>query len=87
VRKDESVLLGDESIDFSVFDLAFALLLPSGAASIEVRAVRQIGLEVEQDSANHANILGLPHREDNLAEAERVAGLLARKSQVFWQPS
>lgn len=42
-----------------------------GVASLEVGRVREIGLDVEQDSVNHANIVGLPHREDDLAEAER----------------
>lgn len=57
-----------------------------GVASLEVGDVRQIGLEVQQDSVNHANLLGLPYREDRLAEAERLAGLLAKQSQVVWQP-
>ncbi|MEA5552972.1 hypothetical protein VB713_18670 [Anabaena cylindrica UHCC 0172] len=57
-----------------------------GVASLEVKSVREVGLDVEQDSVNHANIVGLPYREDNLAEAERLAGLLARQSQVVWQP-
>jgi hypothetical protein len=48
--------------------------------------VRQIGLDVQQDSVNHANLLGLPYREDRLAEAERLAGLLAKQAQVVWQP-
>ncbi|MEA5567258.1 hypothetical protein [Anabaena sp. UHCC 0399] len=55
-------------------------------ASIEVRCIREIGLDVEQDSVNHANIVGLPYREDDLAEAERLAGLLAKRSQIVWQP-
>jgi hypothetical protein len=50
-----------------------------GVASLEVGRVREIGLDVEQDSRNHANIVGLPHREDDLAEAERLAGLLAKR--------
>jgi hypothetical protein len=57
-----------------------------GVASLEIRQVRQIGLDVEQDSANHANIVGLPYREDNLADAERLAGLLAKRSHLVWQP-
>ncbi|MEH2113032.1 hypothetical protein [Nostoc sp.] len=57
-----------------------------GIASLEVGDVRKIGLDVEQDSANHANIIGLPHREDYLAEAERLAGLLAKQSHIVWQP-
>ena len=57
-----------------------------GVASLAVMDVRKVGLDVEQDSVNHANILGLPYREDNLAEAERLASLLAKQSQVVWQP-
>jgi hypothetical protein len=57
-----------------------------GVASLEVKDIREIGLELEQDSKNHANVVGLPYREDDLAKAERLAGLLARKSQLIWQP-
>lgn len=57
-----------------------------GVASLEVGAVREINLDVEQDSETHANVVGLPHREDDLAEAERLAGLLAKKSHLVWQP-
>jgi hypothetical protein len=57
-----------------------------GIASLEVRGVREVGLDVEQDSVNHANVVGLPYREDDLAEAERLAGLLARQSQIVWNP-
>ncbi len=57
-----------------------------GVASLQVGRVREIGLDVEQDSANHANITGLPYREDNLEEAERLAGLLAKCSHIVWQP-
>lgn len=56
-----------------------------GVASLEVSEVREIGLNIEQDSKNHANIVGLPDREDNLAEAERLAGLLAKKSHLVWK--
>jgi hypothetical protein len=44
------------------------------------------GVDVEQDSETHANVVSLPHREDDLAEAERLAGLLAKKSHLVWQP-
>lgn len=57
-----------------------------GVARLEVGLIREIGLDVEQDSVNHANIIGLPHQEDNLAEAERLAGLLAKRSYIVWQP-
>jgi hypothetical protein len=57
-----------------------------GVASLQVGDVREIGLDVEQDAVNHANIVGLPCREDDLAEAERFAGLLAKRSYLVWQP-
>lgn len=57
-----------------------------GVASLSVKGVREVGLEVEQDAVNHANVVGLPYRADDLTEAERLAGLLARQSQVVWQP-
>jgi hypothetical protein len=57
-----------------------------GVASLNVGDVREIGLDIEQDSLNHANVVGLPYREDDLAEAERFAGLLARRSSLVWQP-
>ncbi|PSB30797.1 hypothetical protein C7B82_08265 [Stenomitos frigidus ULC18] len=57
-----------------------------GVASLKVKGVREVGLDVEQDSVNHANVVGLPCREDDLAEAERLAGLLARQSQIVWKP-
>ncbi|WP_009630750.1 hypothetical protein [Synechocystis sp. PCC 7509] len=56
-----------------------------GIASLEVGRVREIGLNVEQDSPDHANITGLPYQEDNLVEAERLAGLLAKRSRIVWK--
>jgi len=58
-----------------------------GVASLEVRFVREIGLDVEQDSTDHANIVGLPYRENNLLQAERLAGLLAKRSHILWLPN
>jgi hypothetical protein len=58
-----------------------------GVASLKVGSVREIGLDVQQDSVNHANLIGLPYREDNLAEAERLAGLLAKRSLIVWKPA
>lgn len=39
-----------------------------------------------QPSQAAANIMGLPYKEDDLAQAERLAGLLAKKSQIVWKP-
>ncbi len=52
-------------------------------ASLHVGSVRDIGLDILQDKFNHANIIGLIYREDNLAEAERLAGLLAKQSRII----
>jgi hypothetical protein len=57
-----------------------------GIASLHVGRVRDLGLDVEQDSPDHANITGLPSREDDPAKAERLAGLLAKRSRLQWQP-
>ncbi len=52
-------------------------------ASLHVGRIRDLGLDVVQDKPDHANIIGLPYREDNLAEAERLAGLLAKQSRII----
>ena len=52
-------------------------------ASLHVGSVRNLGLDIVQDMPTHANITGLPYREDNLAEAERLAGLLAKQSRII----
>ena len=57
-----------------------------GVASLEVGRIREIGLDVKQDTVNHANIVGLPYREDDLAAAEHLAGLLAKRSHIVWKP-
>jgi hypothetical protein len=58
-----------------------------GVASLHVGRVRDLGLDVVRDSQIHANITGLPHRADDVAEAERLAGLLAKQSRIVWLPS
>jgi hypothetical protein len=52
-------------------------------ASLHVGHVRDLGLDIIQDKYNHANIIGLPYREDNLAEAQRLGGLLAKQSRII----
>jgi hypothetical protein len=57
-----------------------------GVASLNVGRIRDLGLDVVPDSPSHANIIGLPYREDNRARAERLADLLAQQSSIEWQP-
>jgi hypothetical protein len=52
-------------------------------ASLQVETVRNLGLDVVQDKPNHANINGLPYWEDDLAEAVRLASLLANQSKII----
>ena len=52
-------------------------------ASLHVGTVRDLGLDIIQDKHNHADIIGLPYQEDNVAESERLRGLLANKSRII----
>ncbi|MBD0263955.1 MAG: hypothetical protein ICV78_14865 [Tolypothrix sp. Co-bin9] len=55
-----------------------------GVASLHVGRIRELGLDVVADKPDHAYIKGLPYKEDNLAEAERLAGLLAKQSRIVY---
>jgi hypothetical protein len=52
-------------------------------ASLHVGRVRDLGLDVVQDKDNHANIIGLPYPEDDLAVAENLGGLLAKQARII----
>lgn len=52
-----------------------------GAGSLHVGRVRDLGLQVIQDKVDHGEIRGLPLREENAAEAERLASKLARQAR------
>jgi len=56
-----------------------------GVASLHVGRVRNLGLDVVPDEPHHANILGLPHRDDDPATAERMARLLLAQARLVWQ--
>jgi hypothetical protein len=57
-----------------------------GVASLQVGKVRELGLDVVPDSPSHAQIVGLPYREDDRNNADRLARLLAEQSRLVWQP-
>jgi hypothetical protein len=47
--------------------------------------VRDIGLNVVPDDVpKHANIVGIPYREDDSERAERLATELAMQARVAW---
>lgn len=57
-----------------------------GVISLHVGRIRDIALDVQQDSYDHANIVGIPYQQENPVEAERMAGLLAKQSRIQWLP-
>lgn len=60
-----------------------------GVISLHTGRIRDIGLNVEQDTPRHANITGVPYQEGaeaNIAAAERLALLLAEQSRIQWLP-
>lgn len=57
-----------------------------GVASLEVGSIRELDLEVVQDSISHANIICLPYSAEDRDSAVRLARLLAEQSRVVWRP-
>jgi len=59
--------------------------------SLHIGRIRTLGLDVKRDSPpdlnnpSHASIVGIPYREDDPEEAERLASALARQSRISWQ--
>ncbi len=61
-----------------------------GELAIKVAAFNQYGFEVihdpEPDKPNHASVIDLPpYQGETLAEAERIAGQLAKQAMIFRQ--
>jgi hypothetical protein len=57
-----------------------------GIARLNVGDVRSIDLDVLRDSLTHANIVGLPYRENDRLGADHFSRLLARLSEIIWRP-
>jgi hypothetical protein len=57
-----------------------------GVARLQVGEIRSINLDVLRDSIGHANIIGLPYRESDRLQADRLARLLSRMSKIVWRP-
>lgn len=74
------------SVNFSI-EQSLSALNCEGVASLNVGEIRELGLNVVRDSLSHGSIIGLPYREDNRPQADELAILLARKSQIVWQSS
>lgn len=57
-----------------------------GVASLHVGRIQGLGLDVIPDEPHHANIIGLPHKEDDKAEAEHFARQLQEQARLVWAP-
>ena len=57
-----------------------------GVVSLHTGRIRDLGLDVLQDSIYHAQIVGLPYQEDEFDRAVRLARLLANQSRIVWRP-
>ncbi|MGA7081248.1 MAG: hypothetical protein WBQ43_04760 [Terriglobales bacterium] len=53
-----------------------------GVRSLLVQSVRELELEVIPDDAHHANVKGIPHKDDDPDRAELLAGQLLKISQL-----
>lgn len=53
-----------------------------GVAKLIVGRVKALGLKVIPNEAHHANIEGVPHKEENEVEAERLANALAEIADI-----
>ncbi len=53
-----------------------------GVASLHAGRVKDLGLSVELDSKAHAEIRGVPHRDEDPDKAEWYAGRLAEQARI-----
>jgi hypothetical protein len=53
-----------------------------GVRSLLVGSVRELELEIVPDEAHHANLKGLPHKDDDPVRAEFLAGQLLKISEL-----
>ncbi len=56
-----------------------------GVAAIKVESVVSLGLTIIPDAADHANIRGLPHKDDDPERAEWFASQLADRAVIVDQ--
>jgi hypothetical protein len=56
-----------------------------GVRCLLVQSVRALELEVIPDKANHANVTGIPHTDDDPVRAEYLAGKLLEVSELVRQ--
>jgi hypothetical protein len=58
------------------------LRLTYGSAGLSVKSALDLGLVVSADSSNHAEILGVPSKEEDSKRAEYLADQLAKVARI-----
>jgi hypothetical protein len=53
-----------------------------GVAQIRASVPIELSLDVVPDGTNHANIRGIPHKDDDALTAEWIASRLAEKAEI-----
>jgi hypothetical protein len=56
-----------------------------GVRSLLVQSVRKLKLEIVPDDVHHANVKGIPHKDDDPDRAEFLAGQLLKISELVSQ--
>jgi hypothetical protein len=69
------------SLDTASAKSCASVLKKCAVASLHVGRIRSLGLDVVPDEPGHANILGMPDDPDKIAEAEHLAGELAKQAR------
>jgi hypothetical protein len=73
------------SYNCTLDEARYSLTRSYGVLSLHVGRVRTLNLDVVPDEPQHANIIGLPYKEDNPELAERMASLLAKQARIVDQ--
>jgi hypothetical protein len=76
-KDDDGLSVDTKSAESSIsqFNTCF------GAASLHVGRIRNLNLDVLPDSADHANIVGVPRQAEDAAQAEWFASQLAKQAR------
>jgi hypothetical protein len=71
------------SYNCTVDECRYTLAKSYGVLSLHTGRVRALNLDIIPDEPQHANITGLPYKEDDPLEAERLASLLAKQARMM----
>jgi hypothetical protein len=55
-----------------------------GVAELQVGPIKSVGLDVLPDAVDHAEIVGMPTVDEDIARANYFADLLAEQTRLLW---